>query len=51
MEAHEIGASGIAWRLGATFVHLALDVEDEAPRQALMRRTGRRLARLMFRPG
>lgn len=41
----------LAWRLGATFVHLAIDVENEAPRQALMRRTGRRLARLMFRPG
>lgn len=40
----------LAWRLGATFVHLAIDVADEAPKQALMRRVGRRLAGLMFHP-
>jgi predicted HAD superfamily phosphohydrolase YqeG len=40
----------LAWRLGATFVHLAIDIDDEPPRQALMRRAGRRLAWLMFRP-
>jgi predicted HAD superfamily phosphohydrolase YqeG len=39
----------LAWRLGATFVNVAIDVSDEAPRQALMRRMGRRLAGMMFR--
>ena len=39
----------LAWRLGATFVHLAIDVDNEPPRQALMRRAGRQLAWLMFR--
>lgn len=40
----------LAWRLGARFVHVAIDVDDEAPRQARMRRFGRRLEGLLFRP-
>lgn len=39
----------LAWRLGATFVLLAIDTEMEAPRQAGMRRIGDVLARLLFR--
>ena len=39
----------LAWRLGATFVLLALDTEMEAPRQAGMRRIGGVLAHLLFR--
>jgi predicted HAD superfamily phosphohydrolase YqeG len=38
----------LAWRLAATFVYLAIDEETEAPRQAFMRRIGRRVARLLF---
>lgn len=38
----------LAWRLGATFVHLAVDVVDEAPRQAVMRRIGRALVSVLF---
>jgi predicted HAD superfamily phosphohydrolase YqeG len=41
----------LAWRLGARFIHVAIDVDDEAPRQAGMRRIGRRLTGLLFRPG
>lgn len=41
----------LAWRLGARFVHVAIDVDDEAPRQAWMRRIGHRLRGLLFRPG
>ena len=39
----------LAWRFGATFVHLALDTETEATRQAGMRRAGSVLTRLLFR--
>ena len=39
----------LAWRLGATFVHLAIDEDREDARQAVMRRIGRRLSRLLFR--
>jgi predicted HAD superfamily phosphohydrolase YqeG len=39
----------LARRLGATFVHLAIDVTDEDPRQAIMRRIGRWLRHLLFR--
>jgi predicted HAD superfamily phosphohydrolase YqeG len=39
----------LAWRLGATFVHLAIDEDREEARQAMMRRIGRRLGRLLFR--
>jgi predicted HAD superfamily phosphohydrolase YqeG len=39
----------LAWRLGAAFVHLAIDVEDEAPRQAMMRRIGGVIRALLFR--
>jgi len=41
----------LAWRLGARFVHVAIDVEAESPEQARMRRMGRRLTGLLFRPG
>ena len=39
----------LAWRLGAAFVHLAIDVETESPRQAAMRRLGAALTPLIFR--
>lgn len=39
----------LAWRLGADFIHLCIDEEREAPRQAAMRRIGRALRRLLFR--
>ena len=39
----------LAWRLGATFVHLAIDVETETLRQAAMRRVGATLTPLIFR--
>ena len=39
----------LAWRLGATFVLLALDTETEASRQAGMRRIGEALTGLLFR--
>ena len=38
----------LAWRLGATFLHLALDDQREAPRQALMRRVGSWVTSLFF---
>ena len=38
----------LAWRLGATFVHLVVDAASEDPRQATMRRIGRRVAKLLF---
>ena len=38
----------LAWRFGATFVHLAIDTEREAPRQTVMRRIGRWIRRLLF---
>lgn len=40
----------LAWRLGATFLHLVIDGEAEERRQAMMRRYGRRVAGLFFRP-
>ena len=39
----------LAWRLGATFIHLAIDEDREEARQAVMRRVGRGLRRLLFR--
>ena len=39
----------LAWRLGATFLHLVIDDESEAPRQAVMRRVGRPLIGMLFR--
>jgi predicted HAD superfamily phosphohydrolase YqeG len=39
----------LAWRLKAPFIHLCIDEERESPRQAMMRRVGRRLRRLLFR--
>jgi predicted HAD superfamily phosphohydrolase YqeG len=38
----------LAWRLGATFVHLVVDEESEDSRQATMRRVGRRVADVFF---
>ena len=38
----------LAWRFGATYIHLAIDTEREAPRQAIMRRIGRWIRRLLF---
>ena len=40
----------LAWRLGATFCHLVIDDEAEAPRQAAMRRLGRHLVGVVFQP-
>ncbi len=39
----------LAWRLGATFLHLVIDDEDEARRQATMRRLGSHLIGILFR--
>ncbi|MDH3731848.1 MAG: hypothetical protein OES13_12130 [Acidimicrobiia bacterium] len=41
----------LAWRLGGTFLHLVIDDEDEAHRQAMMRRVGRAVSGLFFRRG
>lgn len=38
----------LAWRLGGRFVHLAIDVTNEAQRQATMRRLGRWVRNLLF---
>ena len=38
----------LAWRLGARFVHLVIDADGEAKRQATMRRIGRRLEPVFF---
>lgn len=38
----------LAWRLGATFVHLVVDPSGEDAVQAIMRRIGRRMRRLFF---
>lgn len=38
----------LAWRLGATFVLLAVDEQHEAPRQAIMRRIGRAVSPFFF---
>ena len=40
----------LAWRLGATFVMLAIDEEHEPGNQAQMRRIGRWVAPLLFAP-
>jgi hypothetical protein len=39
----------LAWRLRATFLFLVIDDESEAPRQAIMRRIGRIVDRVLFR--
>jgi predicted HAD superfamily phosphohydrolase YqeG len=39
----------LAWRLGATFVHCAIDPDDDFPGQAGQRRLGRLIAPLIFR--
>jgi predicted HAD superfamily phosphohydrolase YqeG len=39
----------LAWRLRATFLHLVIDDEDEARRQASMRRLGGHLTGVLFR--
>jgi hypothetical protein len=38
----------LAWRLGATFVHLVIDDHDEPPAQAKLRRRGRWLEPILF---
>ena len=38
----------LAWRLKAVFFHCAIDLTDEHPRQAAMRRLGRLVAPLIF---
>ncbi|MBT8240059.1 MAG: hypothetical protein KJN63_02405 [Acidimicrobiia bacterium] len=40
----------LAWRLGATYVHLVIDDQGETPRQATMRRIGRIVRGALFRP-
>ena len=39
----------LGWRLRATFLHLVIDDQKEAPRQAIMRRVGRLLVGMLFR--
>ena len=39
----------LAWRLRAAFLFLVTDDESEAPRQAIMRRMGRIVDRVLFR--
>ncbi len=39
----------LAWRLGAVFLHCAIDPDDDSPGQAKQRRLGRFLAPLIFR--
>jgi predicted HAD superfamily phosphohydrolase YqeG len=39
----------LAWRLGATFLHLVIDDEAEERRQAIMRRIGSVLVVMLFR--
>lgn len=41
----------LAWRLRATYLSLVIDDQNEAPRQANMRRVGRFLAGIFFRAG
>jgi len=38
----------LAWRIGARYVSLAIDVEHESPAQARMRRIGRMISPLFF---
>ena len=40
----------LAWRLGATFLHLVIDDEREDGRQRTMRRIGAALKRTVFKP-
>ena len=40
----------LAWRLGATFLHLVIDDDEEEVRQLAMRRIGRFMLRLFLRP-
>jgi predicted HAD superfamily phosphohydrolase YqeG len=40
----------LAWRLGATFLHLVIDAEHENAMQATMRRAGRWAGRWLFVP-
>ncbi|HEX9853785.1 MAG TPA: hypothetical protein VGC47_00515 [Acidimicrobiia bacterium] len=40
----------LAWRLGASFLYLVIDDETESAPQAGMRRIGRWVTRLLFRP-
>lgn len=40
----------LAWRLGATFLHLVIDDENEDARQTTMRRAGRRVGTWLFSP-
>ena len=39
----------LAWRFGATFLHLVVDADNEAARQAAMRTVGKILTALFFR--
>lgn len=39
----------LAWRLGATFLHLVIDDEAEERRQAIMRRVGKVVLVMLFR--
>ncbi len=39
----------LAWRLGAVFLHCAIDPDDDFPGQSKQRRLGRFLAPLIFR--
>jgi len=39
----------LAWRLGATFLHLVIDDETEERRQAVMRRIGCIFVVMLFR--
>ena len=41
----------LAWRLGATFLHLVVDADHEDARQARMRRIGRIVRDLLFTSG
>jgi predicted HAD superfamily phosphohydrolase YqeG len=41
----------LAWRLGASFVHHVIDDQDEPRRQAIMRRLGRGVARVLLKDG
>ena len=41
----------LAWRLGAVFLHYAIDPNDDYPRQTRMRRLGRIVAPLIFSRG
>lgn len=38
----------LAWRIGAAYILLAIDIDQETSRQATMRRIGRRLSPIFF---